>query len=88
MEDNKITYIESQSMYYFKCPNCQGLCQVHTTDIKCGIFRHAIYKSNNEFIHPHTTEDDCKKLKMSNLVYGCAKPFKFDGKTVEICGYI
>tara|TARA_B110000483_G_scaffold239091_1_gene316948 strand:- start:3400 stop:3666 length:267 start_codon:yes stop_codon:yes gene_type:complete len=88
MEENKITYIESQEMYYFKCPNCRGLCQVHVSDIKCGIFRHAVYKSNNEFINPHTSEEDCKRLKNENLVYGCAMPFKFDGKNVEICGYI
>tara|TARA_B100001287_G_scaffold272524_1_gene274344 strand:+ start:10277 stop:10543 length:267 start_codon:yes stop_codon:yes gene_type:complete len=88
MEDNKITYIKTQQMYYFKCPNCNSLCQVHTTDIKCGIFRHAVYKSNNEFINPHTSEEECKRLYDSNLVYGCAMPFKFDGKTVEKCGYI
>jgi len=88
MEDNKITYIESQKMYYFKCPNCGGLCQVHITDIKCGIFRHAIYKKTNQFIDPHTPEEECKRLKTADLVYGCAKPFKFDGKSVEICGYI
>ena len=88
MEEYKITYIESQEMYYFKCPNCRGLCQVHISDIKCGIFRHAIYKSNNEFINPHTSEEDCKRLKNENLVYGCAMPFKFNGGNVEICGYI
>lgn len=88
MEDNKITYIQSQRIYYFKCPNCYCLCQVHISDIKCGIFRHAILKSNNEFINPHATEEECKNLKMLNLVYGCAMPFKFDGKTVEKCGYI
>ena len=88
MEDNKITYIQSQQMYYFKCPNCNCLCQVHKTDIKCGIFRHAVYKTSCEFINPHTPEEECKRLKMSNEIYGCAMPFKFDGKTVEKCGYI
>ena len=47
MTDKIITFIESQSMYYFTCPNCNCLCQVHVSDIKCGIFRHAVYKSNN-----------------------------------------
>lgn len=88
MEDNKITYIQNQEMYYFKCPNCNCLCQVHISDIKCGIFRHAVLKSNNVFIYPHTTEEECKRLKLENLVHGCAMPFKFDGKTVEKCGYI
>ena len=52
MEENKITYIKSQQTYYFNCPNCKGLCQVHISDIKCGVFRHAVYKSTNQFI-PH-----------------------------------
>ncbi len=88
MVDNKITYIESQQVYYFNCPNCNNLCQVHVSEIKCGIFRHAIYKSNNKFIDPHTSEEECKRLYNNKLVYGCAKPFRFDGKTLEICGYI
>jgi|TARA_B100001142_G_scaffold327752_1_gene386147 hypothetical protein len=88
MECNKITYIKSQEMYFFRCPNCDSLCQVNITDIKNEIFRHAILKANNQFINPHTPEEGCKRLKEAGLVYGCAMPFKFDGKTVEKCGYI
>ena len=88
MTDKIITFIESQKMYYFACPNCNCLCQVHVSDIKCGIFRHAVYKSNNEFIYPHTSKEECERLYNEKLVYGCTKPFKFNGKIVEICEYI
>ena len=83
-----VIFIENQRMYYFECPNCEGLCQVPKKNIKCGIFRHAIYKYNGKYIEPHTSEDECNRLTTEKLIYGCGKPFKFDGKTVEICGYI
>ena len=83
-----VVFIENQGLYYFECPNCEGLCQVEKKDIKCGIFRHAIYKHNGNYIDPHTPEEECIRLTTEKLIYGCGKPFKFDGKTVEICGYI
>ena len=88
MDENKITYVKHQQMYYFKCPNCDCLCQVYVSDIHCGIFRHAVLKSNNRFIGPHTSELECKRLKEEDKIYGCAMPFRFDGKIVEKCGYI
>lgn len=78
------------NIYYFFCPhqNCQLLIAVEKNMINCKIFRHAIIKGTMENIDPHTKEEECLKLKENNLIYGCGKPFKFDGEKVEICDYI
>ncbi len=77
-----------EDYYYFNCPNCNSICQVHKTDIKCGIFRHAVYKKDLSFVNPHASKEECENLKNSDIVYGCAKPFMFDGNSVKKCGYI
>tara|TARA_B100000287_G_C20670132_1_gene793084 strand:+ start:3641 stop:3895 length:255 start_codon:yes stop_codon:yes gene_type:complete len=83
-----IQHDEESGYYYFECPHCNSLCQVHKTDIRCTIFRHAVYKKDLTFVNPHASEKECKKWVSEGTVYGCGKPFKFDGKKVEICGYI
>lgn len=74
--------------YYFKCPQCHVMCQVHKTDIRCTIFRHAVYKKDLSFVNPHAPKEQCEQLVSQGLVYGCGKPFKFTGNTLEICAYI
>lgn len=86
--DNKIIYIESQELYYFNCPHCNSLCQVHKSDIRCTIFRHAVNKHDCSFVNPHASKEECDEWVEKGLVYGCGKPFIFDGKSVKICGYI
>lgn len=84
----EIIHDKSTDTFYFNCPHCDMLCQVAKKDIKCTIFRHASYKNSNEFVPPHACEKTCKKWIEDDLVYGCAKPFKFNGEKVEKCGYI
>ncbi len=74
--------------YSFDCPNCSCKVLVHKNDIRCTIFRHAVYKHNNSPIPPHTTKKDCLVLLKENRVWGCAQPFKFNGNVVMKCGYI
>ena len=83
-----VVYINSQETYYFSCPHCDAACQVSKSDIRCTIFRHAVYKKDCSFVNPHASEEECERWVASGVVYGCGKPFKFDGNTVEICGYI
>lgn len=45
-------------------------------------------KKNYEFVPPHATKEECERWINQGLVYGCAKPFKFDGKYVKIIDYI
>jgi hypothetical protein len=85
---NEVIYDTDYEIYYFNCPHCKVMCQVKKSDIRCTIFRHAVYKSNLNFVNPHASEKECEKWLSTGEVYGCAKPFKFDGNKVEICGYI
>lgn len=78
----KILYDKNSQSYTFQCPHCNILLQVMKNQINCKIFRHAIYKSNYTQIPPHSTQQTCEELFNSGKVYGCAKPFLFDGKTV------
>lgn len=76
---------------YVYCPHCESMCQIE--QINCGIFRHGVYKSNNQPIPPHASIDMCKQLLDQNLIYGCGKPFKLisniDKKYIAIeCDYI
>ena len=86
--NNEIIFTDSDNMYYFQCPHCNIMCQVHKDDIRCTIFRHAVYKKNSSFVDPHATKEQCDIWIQKGEVYGCGKPFTFNGKKVEICGYI
>jgi len=73
-------------MYFISCPHCGTTLQINRYDINCGIFRCGVYKSNLEHIYPHLSKEKCESLK--NEIWGCGKPFKFDGKRISICDYI
>lgn len=68
------------------CPHC-GLSS-YIDAINCKIFRHAVYKNNFQFIPPHAPEQVCRELVEKDQVYGCAKPFWFDGYELRVCGWI
>ena len=83
-----IHYNKEEDTYYFNCPHCNLICQVPTKEIRCTIFRHAVYKHNMTFVDPHASKRQCDKWVVNGEVYGCGKPFKFDGKNIQICDYI
>jgi hypothetical protein len=71
--------------YLFDCPHCGGLVEVLEGDICCKIFRHS------KSIGPHASEQECIKqniVSTINKTDGCAMPFRFDGRTVQKCGFI
>lgn len=82
----------SNDYYIFECPHCNDYIIVHKNELNCRIFRHAVYKINNEQINPHSSKDICDKLFNEDLIYGCAKPFQIlsydDSYYAEICDYI
>jgi hypothetical protein len=85
---NKIVHDKDDDIFYFLCPHCEVLCQVPRDEIRCTIFRHAVYKKGSKFVPPHASQKECEKWLKEGLVHGCAKPFRFDGKKVEKCEYI
>ena len=94
MLDLKIiwAYIMEDGMLLFECPHCSQLVQISIAELNCKIFRHAVYKNTMHQVDPHMGKEDCDRLFMSSLVWGCAKPFRVierDGVySVEKCDYI
>lgn len=72
------------------CPHCNEYIEI--IELNCGIFRHGVYKSNDEQIDPHLSKENCDYLFNNNLIYGCSKPFQIiiDENKIEvkICDYI
>lgn len=83
-----VVHDKENDIFYFKCPHCLLFCQVPRSEIRCTIFRHAVFKKDMKFVPPHAKKSECEMWLKNGLVYGCAKPFKFDGEKVEICDYI
>jgi hypothetical protein len=74
-------------MFIVQCPNCSDYIIIE--EINCQIFRHAEYKDKTRGqLPPHSSEAICNDVFEKGLVYGCAKPFRFDGINVTVCDYI
>ena len=85
---SEISHDKEKDIFYFPCPHCNMLIEVPRNEIRCTIFRHAVFKTGMRFVPPHAPKKECERWLREGLVYGCTKPFKFDGKKVEICDYI
>ena len=83
-----IQHDKETDIFYFECPHCHILCQVPRSEIRCTIFRHAVFKKGMKFVPPHASKQECQRWLDAGLVYGCAKPFRFTGTKIETCGYI
>ena len=83
-----IEYDNEQQVYYFNCPNCHLLTSVHKDNIACGIFRHGTMRRDGKQIDAHLDKMECDRLAKEGLIYGCGKPFRFNGEKVEKCSYI
>lgn len=88
MSNRSVVHDSDQDIFYFECPHCKMLCQVPRSEIRCTIFRHAVYKDQMKFVPPHASKETCEAWLKEGKVWGCAKPFKFDGNKVEKCDYI
>lgn len=79
-----------KSNFEVKCPHCKEYVIIE--QLNCAIFRHGVLKSTLKQINPHLSKTQCDKLKESDLIYGCGKPFKVIAENSEwisvICDYI
>lgn len=80
--------VKVDNAWYFDCPHCGTTIEV--VDVACSIFRCGTMKSGKGQtpIPPHTDQATCERLYRDGKVWGCARPFRFDGQQVTICGYI
>lgn len=67
---------QDEGMYYFQCPHCDTMVQVPINELNCRIFRHAVFKSDNQPINPHLDKANCDHLFSTGQIYGCAKPIQ------------
>ena len=76
--------------YFISCPYCDVSIEIPKRSLACKVFRCGVYKADKKTkpINPHTPEAECKRLVAEGLIYGCGGPFRFDGVTVEKCGYL
>jgi hypothetical protein len=76
--------------FIINCPHCNE--HILIEELNCKIFRHAVLKSTNQQIDPHSSKSECDNYIINNLIYGCGKPFKIlilnNNYQAEICDYI
>ena len=77
-------YFKNEDVY--TCPQCKGLFVLES--LNCGIFRHGIHKESGQQIDPHTSKEECDRLVVQNLIWGCGRPFRWDGKIFVTCEYL
>jgi len=70
--------------YTMECPHCHITIEI--IEINCGIFRCGVYKKTGEQIPPHLPKEQCDVL--GDTIWGCGKPFRYDGKQLEPCDYV
>ena len=67
---------------------CGLMIEMRYDQLNCKIFRCGVYKKYGKQIDTHSTKEVCDQIFKDNLIWGCGKPYMFDGTKVEICGYI
>jgi hypothetical protein len=75
--------------FLIQCPHCNASVVVFKNEVNCTIFRHGVYKNNGQQLNPHLSKKECDRVSENGEIYGCGKPFKFNGtSSPEICDYI
>ena len=73
-------------MSVIECPSC-GI-SIEVLEINCRIFRCGVLKTTMEQIPPHSSKEECDKYVKEDLIYGCGKPFYFDGINTTVYDYL
>lgn len=73
-----------------KCPHCRLQVMVAPWEIKWGILRHAVYRTDFEQVPPEATKKECEDLYVKNLIYGCGQPLRYNqvAKRFDVCEHI
>lgn len=71
----------------FQCPYCNQTLIVDSTEINCGIFRHAFDTHSGKQADPHTTKEEMKLLLSMPHVIGCGNAFQIRKGIVSACSW-
>ena len=74
--------------FIISCPHCDGMVSIPRDGVNCGVFRHGTFIADGAQIPPHAPKAECDRAAEEGLIYGCGKPFCFDGVAVAICAYV
>lgn len=84
--------IRAHSMIVLVCPHCQGTVVVDPQELNCRIFRHGVFRTTGEPIHPHAPREECERLVAAGAIFGCGGPFRVErtaeGEHAVVCDYI
>ena len=73
-------------MWVIKCPHCDDYIEI--IEINCTLFRHAYYLDYRQ-VNPHASKVELEELIALKDIFGCGKPFTFDGlNPPQVCDYI
>jgi hypothetical protein len=62
----------------FPCPWCEEHFVVAENDIRCGIFRHAVFKHNQDPIPPHSSQENVIDWQRQQKLWGCGQPIAWN----------
>jgi len=82
-----MTALNKNEDFIINCPHCNDLILINSNAIKCKKFLHAIYKKTQTNVNPHSIKEKCEQLIKDDLIYGCGKPFYYDGNLLKIIKY-
>jgi len=73
------------------CPHCGS--PVIVDELRCGIFRHGVFRDSGLQIDPHATRQQIDGWVERSMIYGCGRPFRVvsvegRGMVAEVCDYI
>ena len=75
--------VDDAGNFIFECPWCGVTIVVPKGQINCQKFVCGQFKSSGEQVHQHINEQEAKRIRDSNIAWGCINPFFFDGKVVK-----
>jgi hypothetical protein len=75
-----------QYIMLVECPHCDVWIEI--LEVNCAIFRCGILKDTGEQINPHLPKKECDDLKKEDKIWGCSRPFKYEGGKAVVCEYL
>ena len=67
------------------CPWCN--IGIFIDEVNCGKFICGVSRESWHQVNPHAPKQHCDELVRDGLIWGCGRPFKFEGCVLKKCDY-